>query len=112
MSFKTLGYNRKGEMMEIIIRDGSHSKIDTFKFSLKDKKMVDKINEILSNKYGVKFNPPKVYINDDEDKSLIESPKIKSTIFNEEDKDIKKDNKNNKDNKDDNEIDWLGFSKV
>ena len=45
-------YTRKGDIMEIVIRDGSHRKIENFKCNLSDKKLCKKIFSIIERKYG------------------------------------------------------------
>lgn len=51
-----LKYNRGGEIIEIIIRDSSGAKIDTFKCSIND---FPKIIKIIERKYGIKVYPKK-----------------------------------------------------
>jgi len=65
MSF---GYNRSGEVVEIIIRDFSGAKIETFKFHINDKATANKIMNLIYKKYG--FEPtinPKEIVNEDRD---------------------------------------------
>ena len=49
-------YSRKGEKVELIIRDFSGAKIDTFKWNLGDKDLERKIYSIVKRKYGM-FRP-------------------------------------------------------
>ena len=49
-------YNRRGEKVELIIRDFSGAKIDTFKWNIGDKILEKKIYLILKKKYGL-FRP-------------------------------------------------------
>lgn len=49
-------YNRKGEKAELIIKDYSGAKIDTFKWSINDKNLEKKIYSIVKRKYGM-FKP-------------------------------------------------------
>lgn len=49
-------YSRKGEKVELIIRDFSGAKIDTFKWNLGDKNLERKIYAIVKRKYGM-FRP-------------------------------------------------------
>lgn len=50
MSFR---YNQGGEVVEIIIRDVSGAKIESYKFHVQDKQLSIKIMNILKYKYGV-----------------------------------------------------------
>lgn len=52
----TFEYNRKGEKAELVIRDYSGAKLDTFKWSIGDKNLERKIYKIVKNKYGL-FKP-------------------------------------------------------
>ena len=52
MSF---GYNRSGEVVEIIIRDFSGAKIETFRFHINDKVNANKVMSLIYRKYG--FEP-------------------------------------------------------
>lgn len=45
-------YSRQGDLMEIVIRDSSHRKIEQFKCNLTDKKLCRKIFSIIERKYG------------------------------------------------------------
>ena len=45
-------YSRQGDVMEIVIRDGSHRKIEQFKCNIADKKLCRKIFSIIERKYG------------------------------------------------------------
>ena len=47
-----LSYNNGGEIIDLVIRDGSGRKIDTFKCSLKD---FPKIVNTIKRKYGIVF---------------------------------------------------------
>jgi hypothetical protein len=46
-------YNEGGEIIEIIIRDSTGAKIDTYKFQLRDKRAKQILNKIMK-KYGMK----------------------------------------------------------
>lgn len=50
-------YGRSGDIVEIILRDYSNSKIDSFKFNAEDKISRDKITRILKEKYAIDFSP-------------------------------------------------------
>lgn len=50
-------FNREGDMMEMIVRDSFGTKIDVYKFKMKDIKNFKNIMRILKSKYG--FNPYK-----------------------------------------------------
>ena len=52
----TFEYSRKCEKVELIIRDYSGAKIDTFKWNIGDKNIEKKIYNIVKNKYGL-FKP-------------------------------------------------------
>ena len=45
-------YTRKGEQIEIIIRDMNYKKLEHFKINLNDKKMCHKIFSVIEHKYG------------------------------------------------------------
>lgn len=46
-------YNQGGEIIEIIIRDNSGAKIESYKFQVSDKSLSIRIMNILKYKYGV-----------------------------------------------------------
>ena len=46
-------YNEGGEIVEIIIRDSSGAKMDTFKFKLNDVKLANQILSTLKKKYDL-----------------------------------------------------------
>lgn len=46
-------YNRRGDLIEILIRDGSQRKIEQFKANLDDKKLCRKIISIIELKYDL-----------------------------------------------------------
>lgn len=48
-------YSRNGDIIEVIIRDSSQRKIDSYKCNLKDKVKSGKIMRFLKDKYG--FEP-------------------------------------------------------
>lgn len=50
-----LKHNRTDEIVEIIIRDFTGMKLDSFKFNLNEKKVIKTVASILSNKYGLIF---------------------------------------------------------
>lgn len=52
---KLFDYSRTGEVIEIIVRDFSGGKIETFKFNIEDKKKGNLVMKILREKYG--FRP-------------------------------------------------------
>lgn len=54
-------YGRRDDTMEIIIRDGSSAKIETFKCNVGDKKKSEQILKTVANKYGIKFYPEIAY---------------------------------------------------
>lgn len=56
---KNYTYNRKGGIIELIIRDENGMKIDTFKWNQKDKKLEEAIQNILKAKYNI-FNFPEI----------------------------------------------------
>ena len=67
-------YSRIGDVIEITIKDGSHRKLDFFKCNLADKKLVNKIFEIIRNKYGLVMNVEDIINNQklfDKDKDLF-----------------------------------------
>lgn len=45
-------YNQGGEIIEIIIRDNSGAKIESYKFNVQDKGLSKKIMNVLRYKYG------------------------------------------------------------
>lgn len=51
MSRIKIDYNRGGEIIEVIIRDSSGAKIDTFKCQMKD---FPRILNIIEKKYGLR----------------------------------------------------------
>ncbi len=61
-----LNYKREGDFVEVIIRDYSGGKIESFKFPSSDKKAQSNVARILKNKYGINLSPeikPKDSIN-------------------------------------------------
>ena len=73
MSF---GYNRSGEVVEIIIRDFSGAKIETFKFNISDKSTANRIMNLIYRKYG--FEPTisaKESVNEDRDIDWLKKSK-------------------------------------
>ena len=46
-------YNQGGEIIEIIIRDSSGAKIESYKFHTQDKVLSNKIMNTLKSKYGL-----------------------------------------------------------
>lgn len=58
-------YKRNGDILEIIIRDSSHRKIEEFRCNLSDKKLCRKFFSVIQDKYGIL--------------EQIEDPKIKSS---------------------------------
>ena len=49
-------YGQNGMIIEIIVRDENGSKIEGFKVNTNDKKSLEKVIRILSNKYGLEFD--------------------------------------------------------
>jgi len=52
-----LKYNSIGTTVEIIIRDDSGAKLDSFKINSKDKKSLRKILRLIREKYAIDFTP-------------------------------------------------------
>jgi hypothetical protein len=48
-------YQKTGETIEIIVRDNTHKKLDTFKFNIADKHLARGILSHIQKKYG--FSP-------------------------------------------------------
>lgn len=48
-----------GEFAELVLRDSSGAKLETFKWSLTDKQLEQKIFSIIRNKYGIFQRPDK-----------------------------------------------------
>lgn len=46
-------YSRTGEMVEIIVRDFSGAKLDSFKFKVNDNETAKKVLRVLKSKYGL-----------------------------------------------------------
>jgi hypothetical protein len=46
--------NTQGDKVEIIIRDCSGAKIESYKFNISDKNLGDKILAVIKSKYGFK----------------------------------------------------------
>ncbi len=57
-----IDYYRKGEQVEIIVRDPTQKKIDTFKCNVHEKKKYNQILSMLKEKYG--FEPIFVLMNE------------------------------------------------
>ena len=49
-------YGRTGEVIEIIVRDFSGGKLDSFKFNVTDTDTARKIMKVLKSKYGFDVN--------------------------------------------------------
>jgi len=52
-----LKYNRSGEVVEVIIREASGGKIESWKFTSGDKQKAKLVGKILLEKYGINFKP-------------------------------------------------------
>jgi len=51
--------NEFGEIIEVIVRDFSGAKIESYKFRVKDKDKASKIFRVLKSKYGFEISKPK-----------------------------------------------------
>ena len=61
-------YNQGADIIELVIRDSTGAKIDTYKFNSNDKELSKKINGIISWKYG--FNVSSKPSSEEKDKDL------------------------------------------
>lgn len=50
-------YDRKALVIEITIRESGGARLDSFKFNQADKKLQNKIYNLLNEKYGIDFKP-------------------------------------------------------
>ena len=54
---RDIEYRRRGKIIEIIVRESNHAKIDTFTYNEKDSKTKNRILKILKEKYNINFIP-------------------------------------------------------
>ena len=54
---KYLKYNRSGEVVEIIVREASGGKIESWKFGSNDRQKAKLVGKILLEKYNINFKP-------------------------------------------------------